>query len=98
MSRHRYATLSAYRYQGSQPATEQAAAYEDVGGAVGTALGSTKAGGVAGAAVGTAIVLVLLSGRTTTADDLWSAAVLICSSLLGGGLASYISQGEVGGD
>jgi hypothetical protein len=69
-----------------------------LGGAVGTALGSTKAGGVVGATVGTAIVLVLLLGRTTTADDLWSAAVLICSSLLGGGLASYVSQGEIGGD
>ena len=68
-----------------------------VGGAVGTILVSTKVGGVVGAAVGTAIVLVLLLGRTTTADDLWSAAVLICSSLLSGGLASYVSQGEIGG-
>jgi hypothetical protein len=58
---------------------------------------STKVGGVVGAAVGTAIILVLLLGRTTTADDLWCAAALVCGSLLGGGLASYVSQGEIGG-
>ena len=68
-----------------------------VGGAVGTILVSTKVGGVVGAAVATAIILVLLLGRTTTADDLWCAAALVCGSLLGGGLASYVSQGEIGG-
>jgi hypothetical protein len=68
-----------------------------LGGAVGTVLVSTKVGGVVGAAVGTAIALVLLWGRATTADDLWFAAALVCGSLLGGGLASYVSQGEIGG-
>jgi hypothetical protein len=69
-----------------------------LGGAVGTVLGSTKAGGVVGAAVGMAIVAVLLLGTTATADDLGLATALVCGSLLGGGLASYVSQGEIGGD
>jgi hypothetical protein len=68
-----------------------------LGGAVGTVLGSTKAGGVVGAVVGTAIALALLWGRAVTADDLLFAAVLVCGSLLGSGLAAYVSQGERGG-
>jgi hypothetical protein len=54
------------------------------------------AGGLGGA-VGTAIVAVLLWDSTTTADDLWGAAIVVCGSLLGGGLAAYVSQGERGG-